>query len=90
MFVTYVLYTLLKVTGRFTYNIRNDDIYQSTKVLSQDFLNLKTHVKHHFENGVHLKLDYDWQEKENYKGKCETENMQQYAMRIVILCMELA
>ena len=37
--------------GRFTYNIT------STKVLSRDFRNLKTHVKRRFENEVHLKND---------------------------------
>ena len=55
--------------GHFIYNILNDNIYQSTKVLSRDFRNLKTHVKRHFGNEVHLKNDYDWQEKENYKCK---------------------
>ena len=35
--------------------------------------NLKTHIKRHFENEVHLKNDCDWQKKkENYKGKYET------------------
>ena len=43
--------------GRFTHNIKNDDIYKCTKVLSRDFRNLKTHVKRHFENEVHLKND---------------------------------
>ena len=58
---------------RFTYNIKNDDIYKSIKVLSWDFRNLKTHIKRHFENEVHLKNDCDWQKKkENYKGKYET------------------
>ena len=41
--------------GRFAYNIKNNDIYKSTKVLSRDFRNLKTRVKYHFENEVHLK-----------------------------------
>ena len=41
--------------GRFTYNIKNDDIYKSTKVLSRESRNLKSHVKRHFENEVHLK-----------------------------------
>ena len=36
--------------GSFTDNIKNDDIYKSTKVLSRDFRNLKTHVKRHFDN----------------------------------------
>ena len=36
------------IPGRFTYNVKNDDIYKSTKVLSRDFRNLKTHVKLHF------------------------------------------
>ena len=31
--------------GLLTYNINIDVIYKSTKVLSQDFRNLKTHVK---------------------------------------------
>ena len=35
--------------GRFTYTIKNDNIYNSNKVLSRDFHNLKTHVKRHFE-----------------------------------------
>ena len=47
-------------TGRFTYNIKNDDIYKSTKVHSRDFRNVKTHVKCRFENEVHLKNDCDW------------------------------
>ena len=71
--------------GHFIYNIRNDNIYQSTKVFSRDFRNLKTHVKRHFGNEVHLKNDYDWQEKENYKGKCET-GKHAIGMRIAILC----
>ena len=53
----------------FTYNIKNDDICNSTKLLSRDFCNLKTHVKRHFESEVHLKNDCDWQKTENYKGK---------------------
>ena len=48
------------------------DIYKSTKVPSRDIRTLKTHVQRNFENEVHLKNDYDWQEKENYKGKWET------------------
>ena len=58
-------------TGQFTYNIKNDDIYKSTKVLSRDFRNVKTHVKRRFENEVHLKNDCDWQKKGIYKGKCK-------------------
>ena len=71
--------------GRFTYNIKNDNIYKSTKVLSRDFRNLKTHVKCHFESEVHLKIDCDWQKKEMYKGRCGTR---EYAvgMRIARLC----
>ena len=38
--------------GRFTYNIKNDDIYNSTKVLSRD---LTTHLKRHFENKLPVK-----------------------------------
>ena len=76
MFVTYVSYIPSQggshTPGRFKYNIKNDDIYKSTKVLSRDFRNLKTHVKRHFENKVHLKNDCDWQKQETYKGKCET------------------
>ena len=71
--------------GRFTYNIKNDDIYKSTKVLSRDFRNLKTHVKRHFENEVYLKNDCDWQKKEIYKGKCETRE-HAVGMRIARLC----
>ena len=71
--------------GRFTYDIKNDDIYKSTKVLSRDFPNLKTHVKHHFENEVHLKNDCDWQKKETYNGKCETRE-HAVGMRIARLC----
>ena len=59
-------------SGRFTYNIKKDDIFKSTKVLLWDFRNLKTHVKRHFENEIHLNNDCDWQNKEIYKGKCET------------------
>ena len=43
-----------------TYNIRKDDIYKSTQVLSRDFRDLKTHVKRHFENEVNPKNDCDW------------------------------
>ena len=49
--------------GRFTYNIKNDDVYRSTKELSWDFPNLKAHIKRHFENEVHLKNECHWQEK---------------------------
>ena len=63
--------------GRFTYNIKNDDIYKSTKVLSWDFRNLKTHIKRHFENEVHLKNDCDWQKKRKIiKANVKQENMQ--------------
>ena len=66
--------------GRFTYNIT------STKVLSRDFRNLKTHVKRHFENEVHLENDCDWLKKEIYKGKCETRE-HAVGMRIArLLC----
>ena len=58
--------------GHFIYNIKNDDIYKSTKVLSRDFRNLKTHVKRYFENEVYLKNDCNWQKKGIYKGKCKT------------------
>ena len=71
--------------GRFTYNIKNDDIYKSTKVLSRDFRNLKTHVKRHFENEVYLKNDCDWKKKEIYKGKCERRE-HAVGMRIARLC----
>ena len=71
--------------GSFTYNIKNDDIYKSTKVLSRDFRNLKTHVKRHFDNEVHLKNDCDWQKKEIYKGNCETEE-HAIGMRVARLC----
>ena len=53
------------VDGGFTYNIKNGDIYQPTKAPPRDIHTLKTHVKCHFENEVHLKNGYDWQEKEN-------------------------
>ena len=53
------------VDGSFTYNIKTDDIYQPTKAPPRDIRTLKTHVKCHFENEVHLKNGYDWQEKEN-------------------------
>ena len=49
--------------GYFTHNIKNDDIYKSTKVLLRDFRNLKSHVKCQFENEVHLKNDCDLQKK---------------------------
>ena len=71
--------------GRFIYNIKNDDIYKSTKVLLWDFRDLKTHVKRHFENEVHLKTDSDWQKKENYKDKCETQE-HAVGMQITRLC----
>ena len=61
----------------FTYNIKNDDIYKSTKVLSRDFHNLKTHVKRHFESKVHLKNDCHCQKKKKIiKGNLKRENMQ--------------
>ena len=89
LFVTYVSYIPSQggshTPGRFKYNIKNDDIYKSTKVLSRDFRNLKTHVKRHFENEVHLKNDFDWQKQENYKGKCETQEHAD-GMRIARLC----
>ena len=67
MFVTYVSYTLLKValTVLDTHNIKNDDLCKSTKVLLRDFRNLKSQVKFHFENEVHLKNDCDLQKKGN-------------------------
>ena len=71
--------------GRFTYNIKNDDIYKSTKVLSRDFHNLKALVKRHFENEDHLKNYCDWQKKEIYKDKCETPEPA-VGMRIARLC----
>ena len=55
---------------RFTYNIKNDDIYKSTKVLSRDCRNLKTHIKRHFENEVRLKMTVIGQKMENDIGKC--------------------
>ena len=69
------------IPGHFTNNIENDDIYKSTKVLSPDFRNLKTHIKRHFQNEVHLKNDCNWQKKENYKGKCETQEHMQSVCR---------
>ena len=71
--------------GSFTYNIKNNNIYKSTKVPSRDIRTLKTHVQRNFENEVHLKNDYDWQEKENYKGKWETWE-HAIDMRIARLC----
>ena len=71
--------------GSFIDNIKNDDIYKSTKVLSRDFRNLKTHVKRHFDNEVHLNNDCDWQKKEIYKGNCETEE-HAIGMRVARLC----
>ena len=68
--------------GRFTYDIKNDDIYKPTKVLSRDFPYLKTHVKHHFDN-VHLENDCDFQKKEIYNGKCKTR---QHAVGMRMLC----
>ena len=70
--------------GRFTHNIKNDDIYKSTKVLSRDFRNLKTHVKRHFENEVYLKNDCDCKS-ETGEGKCETRE-HAVGMRIARLC----
>ena len=62
---------------RFTYNIKNDDIYKSIKVLSWDFRNLKTHIKRHFESEVHLKIDCNWQKKRKIiKANLKQENMQ--------------
>ena len=72
-------------SGRFTYNIKKDDIYKSTKVLLWDFRNLKTHVKRHFENEIHLNNDCDWQNKEIYKGKCETRE-HAIGMQVARLC----
>ena len=73
LFVTYVSYIPSQghshTPGHFKYNIKNND--NSTKVLSRDFRNLKTHVKRHFENKVHLKNDCDWQKQGTYKVTCE-------------------
>ena len=44
---------------------KNDDICKSTKVLLRDFRNLKSQVKFHFENEVHLKNDCNLQKKGN-------------------------
>ena len=71
--------------GHFKYNIKNNDIHKSTKVLSRDFRNLETHVKRHFENKAHLKNDCDWQKQETYKGKCKTRKHAD-GMRIVRSC----
>ena len=70
---------------RFTYNMKNGDIYKYTKVPSRDFRSLKIHVKRHFENKVHRKSDYDCQKKKNYQGKCEAPE-HTTGMRITRLC----
>ena len=71
--------------GYFTYNIKNDDTYKSTMVLLRDFRNLKTHVKCHFENEVHLKNDCVYRKKEIHKGKCERRE-HAVGMRIARFC----
>ena len=71
--------------GYFTYNIKNDGICKSTKVLLRDLRNLKTHVKCHIENEVHLKNDCVCRKKEIHKGKCERRE-HVVGVRIARLC----
>ena len=61
---------------RFTYNINIDDICKFTKVLSQDFRNQKTHVKRHFENDVHLKINIIGKERKIINANVKHEKMQ--------------
>ena len=59
--------------GRLNYNIIIDNIDKS-KVLPRDFSHLKTHVKRHFENEVHLKNDK--KNTNERKRNVKHENMQ--------------
>ena len=61
IYVTYPSHSRSHTPGRCTYNTKNGKISKSTEVLSRDFRYLKTHVKRHFENKVHLKNDCYWQ-----------------------------
>ena len=58
---------------RLNYNIKMDHISKSTKVLSRDLHNLKTHVKCHLVNKFHLNIIMIRKEskimKENVKPK---------------------
>ena len=61
---------------RFIYDIKNDNIYNSTKVLSEDFRNLKIYVKCHFENEVHQKMNLIGKKRKIKKANVKHENMQ--------------
>ena len=61
--------------GHFTYDIKTDDIYNSTKVLSQNFPNLMTHAKRHFENQVHLKMTTIGKKRKIIKANVKQENI---------------
>ena len=71
--------------GRFAYCLESEELFQSNNLLSRDFRNLKTHVKRHLENEVHLRNTNALLEKENIASNRETR-AHAVGMRIGRLC----
>ena len=71
--------------GRFTYDIANDETYRSTNVTTREFRNLKSVIKRHFENEIHLCNVREWQEKQKRDARRETRT-HSIGMRIGRLC----
>ena len=82
-----VLYPLgtAHVPGNFEYDLINDEQYLSNQVMSQEFRNLKKHIKRHFMQEIHLNNVEKWEKEESKRCSRETR-CHAIGMRIARIC----
>ena len=73
------------VPGCFTYDIKHDDEYTSTNLLSQKFRNLKKNIKRHLSKEIHINSVKEWNQLQKTHDKRETR-VHSIGMRIARLC----
>lgn len=82
-----VLYPLgsAHVAGNFEYDRLHDDQYLSIQVMSEEFRNLKKHIKRHFVQEIHLSNVEKREREENERFRKETRG-HAIGMRIARIC----
>ena len=82
-----VLYPLgtAHVSGNFEYDLLHDEQYLSNQVMSQEFRNLKKHIKRHLMQEIHLSNVEKWEREESKRSSRETR-CHAIGMRIAWIC----
>ena len=73
------------LSGNFEYDRIHDEQYRSTQVMSQEFRNLKKHIKRHFTLEIHSENVKKWEREESARCSRETRS-HSIGMRIAQIC----